>query len=97
MIALLIAELKGVAGPQREIKMAQTLEECKRLEIKVLPPDINRSISDFKIEGNCIRFGLSAIKNVGSAAIDSIVAVRKLSDFISFKDFICISKNIAGN
>src|SRR3990167_3589050 len=88
MTALLSAELKGVAGPQREIKMAQTLEECKRLEITVLPPDINRSISDFKIEGNSIRFGLSAIKNVGSAAIDSIVAVRKQSDFISFKDFL---------
>ncbi len=88
MTALLSAELKGVAGPQREIKMAQTLEECKRLEIKVLPPDINRSISDFKIEGNCIRFGLSAIKNVGSAAIDSIVAVRKQADFTSFKDFL---------
>lgn len=88
MTALLSAELKGVAGPQREIKMAQTLEECKRLEIKVLPPDINRSISDFKIERNCIRFGLSAIKNVGSAAIDSIVEVRKKADFISFKDFL---------
>ncbi len=88
MTALLSAELKGVAGPMREIKMAQTLEECKRLEITVLPPDINRSISDFKIEGNSIRFGLSAIKNVGSAAIDSIVLVRNTGEFKSFRDFL---------
>ncbi len=88
MTALLSAELKGVAGPMREIKMALTLEECKRLEITVLPPDINRSISDFKIEGNSIRFGLSAIKNVGSAAIDNVVAVRSKGEFNSFRDFL---------
>src|SRR3990167_2148073 len=42
--ALLTAELHGVAGPQREIKMSQAIEECRRMDIKVLPPDINRSI-----------------------------------------------------
>ncbi|MFH1827506.1 MAG: DNA polymerase III subunit alpha [bacterium] len=88
MTALLSAELKGIGGPQREIKMAQTLEECKRLDISVLPPDINRSVSDFKIEGNSIRFGLSAIKNVGQSAIDSIVNARKKGNFISFRDFM---------
>ena len=88
MTALLSAELQGVAGPQREIKMAQTLEECKRLHINVLPPDINRSISNFKIENDSIRFGLSAIKNVGSAAIDNILEVRKKRDFSSFRDFL---------
>jgi DNA polymerase-3 subunit alpha len=88
MTALLSAELKGVAGPQREIKMAQTLEECKRMDISVLPPDINRSISNFKIEGNSIRFGLSAIKNIGYAAIENILQARKEKEFSGFRDFL---------
>ncbi|OGK31189.1 DNA polymerase III subunit alpha [Candidatus Roizmanbacteria bacterium RIFCSPHIGHO2_12_FULL_33_9] len=88
MTALLSAELKGVAGPQREIKMAQTLEECKRMSLSVLPPDINRSVNNFKIEGSSIRFGLSAIKNVGHAAIDNIYEARKSREFASFKDFL---------
>lgn len=88
MTALLTAELQGVAGPQREIKMAQTLEECRRMEIKVLPPDINRSYESFRIEGNGIRFGLSAIKNVGHAAIESVVEARKKRNFAGFKDFL---------
>jgi DNA polymerase-3 subunit alpha len=87
MTALLSAELKGVAGPLRAIKMAQALEECRRMEIKVLPPDINKSSQDFTIEKNSIRFGLSAIKNVGQAAIESIVIARK-RPYTSFKDFL---------
>lgn len=51
MTALLTAELSGVAGPVREIKMAQTIEECQRMGISVLPPDINYSMADFTIEG----------------------------------------------
>lgn len=88
MTALLSAELKGVAGPMREIKMSQAIEECRRMEIPVLPPDINKSGSDFMIEKNSIRFGLSAIKNVGQAAIESILAARDKSEFKSFKDFL---------
>ncbi|MCS7093431.1 MAG: DNA polymerase III subunit alpha [Patescibacteria group bacterium] len=88
MTALLSAELQGVAGPQREMKMSQAIEECQRIGIKVLPPDINKSESGFKIEGNSIRFGLSAIKNVGQAAIDSILTARKEGEFSSFKDFL---------
>lgn len=89
MTALLSAELKGVAGPQREIKMARAIEECRRMEIEVLPPDINKSDFNFKIEGPSIRFGLSAIKNVGQAAIDSILEARKKDgEFLSFTDFL---------
>lgn len=88
MTALLSAELQGVAGPMREIKMAQAIEECRRMEISVLPPDINKSSLGFTIEGKDIRFGLSAIKNVGSAAIDSIVEARKKGSFTGFKDFL---------
>ncbi len=88
MTALLSAELQGVAGPQREIKMAQTIEECRRMKIKVFPPDIAKSTYNFKIEGPGIRFGLSAIKNVGQAAIESIIQARKTGEFSSFRDFL---------
>jgi DNA polymerase-3 subunit alpha len=77
MTALLSAELEAVAGPQREVKMATAIEECRRMNIPVFPPDINQSIYGFKIEGGGIRFGLSAIKNVGEAAIESILSARK--------------------
>ncbi|KKQ24032.1 MAG: polymerase III alpha subunit protein [Candidatus Roizmanbacteria bacterium GW2011_GWC2_37_13] len=88
MTALLSAELQGVAGPMREIKMSQAIEECRRMKIEVLPPDINKSEYNFSIEGGSIRFGLSAIKNVGSAAIDSIIESRKSGRYISFNDFL---------
>lgn len=88
MTALLSAELQGIAGTQREIKMAQAIEECRRMEIAVLPPDINKSKQNFVIEGTSVRFGLSAIKNVGSAAIEAILAGRKKGPFKSFKDFL---------
>jgi len=88
MTALLSAELQGVAGPMREIKMSQAIEECKRMQIKVLPPDINKSMFSFAIENEAIRFGLSAIKNVGSSAIESILAARNQAKFLSFSDFL---------
>ena len=88
MTALLTAELQGVAGPMREIKMSQAIEECRRMNITVLSPDINKSLLSFAIEGAAIRFGLSAIKNVGTAAIDSITEAKKNGDFLSFKDFL---------
>ncbi len=88
MTALLSAELQGVAGPAREIKMSQAIEECRRMNIVVLPPDINKSKNGFSIEGDSIRFGLSAIKNVGSAAIESIIDARSNGRFGSFKDFL---------
>ncbi len=88
MTALLSAELQGVAGPQREIKMAQTLEECRRMKINVLPPDINKSFYSFVIENEAIRFGLSAIKNVGHSAIDNIIEARKNKPFSGFRDFL---------
>ena len=84
MTALLSAELQGMAGPMREIKMSQALEECRRMELK----DINKSEHSFSIENDGIRFGLSAIKNVGEAAIDSIMESRKAGSFTSFKDFL---------
>ncbi len=88
MTALLSAELHGSAGSARELKMMQAIEECRALTITVLPPDINKSDFDFVIEGGVIRFGMSAIKNVGSAAIESVVEARKTGLFTGLKDFL---------
>lgn len=88
MTALLNAEQHGAAGPMKEQKMAQAIEECKRMGIKVLPPDINMSQKDFAIEGENIRFGLTGIKNVGASAIESIIKAREESRFIGFTDFL---------
>ena len=56
--------------------------------IPVYPPDINKSIGDFKCEGDGIRFGLAAIKNVGENTINAMVEERKNNgDFKSFEDF----------
>lgn len=89
MTALMTAELQGVAGPQREFKMAQAIEESKRMKIEVLTPDINKSVHKFSIENLAIRFGMSAIKNIGSAAIESILTSReKDGAFKSFSEFL---------
>ncbi len=88
MTALLTAESRGSSGPTRNEKIAQAVAECKRLKISVLPPSVNKSDSDFSIqEGTKIRFGLSAIKNVGSAAITSILECRKQGPFSGLADF----------
>lgn len=88
MCALLTAE----AGDTD--KIAEAVEECKRMKIKVLAPDINKSEVGFSIEpepnsldGKAIRFGLSAIKNVGEAAIKAILAARTEGKFTSLGDF----------
>ncbi|MEK9176415.1 MAG: DNA polymerase III subunit alpha [Patescibacteria group bacterium] len=88
MTALLTAESRGASGPIKNEKIAQAVAECKRLNIEVLPPNINKSGSDFTIENKeKIRFGLSAIKNVGEAAIGSILEHKSKGDFKSFEDF----------
>lgn len=69
-------------------KIASCMEECRRLGVPVLPPDINLSGADFTTEGAAIRFGLAAIKNVGRAAVEVILAARqKGGPFRSLLDF----------
>jgi len=88
MTALLTAESRGSSGPIKNEKIAQAVAECKRLGVTVLPPDINKSDSEFSIENKVnIRFGLSAIKNVGTAAIETILTARKDRPFTSLQDF----------
>lgn len=88
MTALLTAESRGTTGPAKNEKIAQAISECKRLNVPVLAPSVNRSEPDFSIEdGIKVRFGLSAIKNVGEAAISTILSARSNGGFISFSDF----------
>jgi DNA polymerase-3 subunit alpha len=70
-------------------KSAVYLNECRRMGIKVLPPDVNDSDADFTPRGSDIRFGLSAIRNVGGNVVESIIATRRrVGRFADFHDFI---------
>ncbi len=69
-------------------KVAAAVAECRRLGIAVLPPDVHASHLEFTVEGDAIRFGLLAVKNVGHGAIESIIAAREEGGpFRSFADF----------
>ncbi len=70
-------------------KVSGYIAECKEMGIAVLPPDINRSVDNFSVEGDSIRFGLGAVKNVGRGLIRSMVAKRtEGGPFKSLEDFI---------
>lgn len=70
-------------------KVALYIADCKRMNIELLPPDVNESDTHFTPIGeNRIRFGLAAVKNVGLGAIDSITAARKEKPFASMRDFV---------
>jgi len=65
------------------------LHECRRMGIKVLPPDVNESDLNFTPRGTDIRFGLSAIRNVGENVVNSVVATRKSKGrYTGFHDFL---------
>ncbi len=71
-------------------KIAFLIDECKRMKIEVLPPDINESFKNFSVvpKQNKIRFGLLAIKNVGYNVVEAIVEERKENgSFLSIGDF----------
>jgi DNA polymerase-3 subunit alpha len=95
MTALLTAESRGTSGPVKNEKISQAVLECKRIDIQILKPDINKSKSDFTIaDKSKILFGLSAIKNVGEAAIQNILEARREKPFSSFQDF-CLRVNLS--
>jgi DNA polymerase III subunit alpha len=79
-------------------KSALYLAECRRMGIKVLPPDVNDSDSDFTPRGTDIRFGLSAIRNVGTNVVASIVRTREEKGrFGDFGDFLRKVEPVACN
>jgi DNA polymerase-3 subunit alpha len=82
MTALLSSERENTE------KIAQYVEEARRMGIVVRPPDVQRSSARFTVEDGAIRFGLLAIKNVGSKAIESILEARQQGGpFTSLVDF----------
>ncbi len=69
-------------------KVPVYIYECKRLNIEILKPDINKSFTKFTVQDGKIRFGLGSIKNVGVAAIENVIKEREENgDFKSFTDF----------
>ncbi|WP_439593360.1 DNA polymerase III subunit alpha [Microbacterium sp.] len=82
-----MAALLTSVGDSKD-KMAVYLNECRRMGIKVLPPDVGQSIRYFAAVGEDIRFGLGAVRNVGANVVDGIVAARADDSFVSFHDFL---------
>ncbi|MCD4813657.1 DNA polymerase III subunit alpha [bacterium] len=69
-------------------KVSQYLMECRSMEIAILPPDVNASRDRFAVEKDAIRFGLAAIKNVGTGAAQVVHLEQEANDsFTSFEDF----------
>lgn len=93
------AMLNSVKGDSE--KVAYYIRFAKNKDIKILPPSINESCAKFTVENGCIRFGLSAVKNVGENIIDSIVGSRNqhgkfkdLADFCNSIDIGAINKRV---
>ncbi|WP_246854199.1 DNA polymerase III subunit alpha [Naasia sp. SYSU D00057] len=83
-----MAALLTSVGDARD-KLAVYLNECRRMKIRVLPPDVNESIGFFAAVGEDIRFGLGAVRNVGFAVVEQIRQAREEKGrFTSFHDFL---------
>ena len=69
-------------------KVVKYINECKHMSIAVLPPDLNESFDDFTVINDRIRFGMAAVKNVGGAALESIIKEREENgEYKSLSDF----------
>lgn len=69
-------------------KISVYINELNRMGIKILPPDANESFANFTVVGGDVRFGLTAVKNVGAGAVDSIISARRDEErFKSLYDF----------
>ena len=83
-----MAALLTSVGDDKD-KSALYLGECRRMGIKVLPPDVNDSVGRFAAVGTDIRFGLNAVRNVGHNVVEAIAAAREEKGrFTSFRDFM---------
>jgi DNA polymerase-3 subunit alpha len=90
MAALLTSEM------EKTDKIVQYMDECRAMGLSVVPPDVNLSGSKFTVAGDTIRFGLAAIKNVGTTAIESIIALRETTGpFTGLADF-CTRVDLRG-
>ncbi len=93
------AQLTNDAGNAERIDLG--IRECASMGIKILPPDINKGDSGFKTDGTDITFALSAIKNAGTSAIQSIIREREEhgafespEDFFSRVDFNAVNRKV---
>ncbi|HVZ39573.1 MAG TPA: DNA polymerase III subunit alpha [Candidatus Kapabacteria bacterium] len=76
-------------------KVVKLIDECRKFDIKVLPPDVNESLVDFSVTDHGIRFGMAAIRNVGASAVEAILKQRDADGpFLSLFDF---ARRMAGN
>jgi DNA polymerase-3 subunit alpha len=92
-----MAALLTSVGDNKD-KSAVYLSECRRLGIKVLPPDVNESALRFSAVGKDIRFGLGAVRNVGANVVESIIKSRgKQGKYTSFTDFLDKSELVVCN
>jgi DNA polymerase-3 subunit alpha len=97
-----LAALLTSVGDKKE-KAALYLAECRRLGIQVLPPDVNESQAEMTVVGGKIRFGLAAIREVGSGVVAAVLRGRSTRPYESFFDFIaevpsagCTKKAVLG-
>src|SRR5947207_3866763 len=95
MAALLTSEMGDTD------KIVKYIEECRAMGLTVSPPDVNVSAVQFSVAGDTIRFGLAAIKNVGEAAMESILATRAgegafktLDDFCARVDLRLVNRRV---
>jgi DNA polymerase-3 subunit alpha len=83
-----MAALLTSVGDDKD-RSAVYLAECRRMGIKVLPPDVNASMARFAAVGTDVRFGLAAVRNVGANVVEAIVRARKTKGaFADFADFL---------
>lgn len=85
-VEFMAAQISSQMGSTASVSLY--IQECKRLGIEMLPPDINKSFAKFTAQGSQIRFGLTAVKNVGENFIKAIVNARETGPFTGFVDFI---------
>ncbi|MEV6911344.1 DNA polymerase III subunit alpha [Amycolatopsis sp. NPDC051071] len=92
-----MAALLTSVGDNKD-KSAVYLSECRRLGIKVLPPDVNESALRFAAVGDDIRFGMGAVRNVGANVVESVIKTREeKGKYSSFTDFLDKSELVACN
>lgn len=85
-VEFMAALISSIMGSTSQVSLY--IQECKRLGIEVLPPDINHSEGKFTVDNARIRYGLSAVKNVGDNLIAAIIQARMDGVFKSFTEFI---------
>ena len=85
MAATLSTELRGNAK-DKDKKVSDTIQECKRMGIKILPPSIRDSNRNFSVENGQIRFGIAGIKGVGPAAVEAIFSAGPYESLEDFMD-----------